>query len=196
MELKNSKTKDNLMKAFAGESQARNRYNIAGELAKQQKLYVIQDIFDFTANQEKAHAKVFWDLLKDVAPAEILLDTEYPVDDCSTLVKALQAAEGHELAEGENIYVDFARVAKEEGFPQIAAKFDGIAKIEKIHASRFAWVKNHLENNTLYNRAEETEFMCTNCGHIHKGKTVPGKCPICDAEQGYFLDFDKTLLRE
>lgn len=188
--LKNSKTKENLMKAFAGESQARNRYTFAAEEARKQGLYAIANVFEFTAEQERAHAKRFYDLLKDVAGENIEIFGGFPVDLQPTVEELLCAATHNEYEEADNVYMAFAETAKEEGILEASSAFYQIAKIEKIHGNRFNELAELLKNGYYYQQPEGGEWMCLNCGHIHKGMLVPEVCPVCRHEKGYFIPLE------
>ena len=188
MDFNMSETKLNLMRAFAGESQARNRYTFAAEQAKSQKLYIVSYLFQYTAEQEKAHAKVFYEFLKDVAGTTIKIDGGYPVDINQDVAKLLRMAEHNEFEENGDVYPNFAKIAKEEGFVAIANKFSMIAEIEKTHGERFGKFAQLIEQNKLFeDDSEETEWICLNCGRIHKGKSAPQICPVCTYEQGHFI---------
>ena len=187
MELKDSTTKINLMKAFAGESQARNRYTFAAGEAKKQKLHVIEAIFNYTAGQEKEHAELFYDALGELKGENINIEGGYPVDKSSNILELLKSAVHNEEEEYSPVYPSFANIAKEEGFIKVANLFDKIALIEKSHAERFLYFANLLENNKLFCDDNEVEWLCLNCGHIHKGKEAPKSCPVCDHNQGYFI---------
>lgn len=187
MEFKESKTKENLMRAFAGESQAYNRYIFSAHQAKKSNLYVIEAIFEFTAKQEEAHAKVFYDNLKEMGGKNISICGNYPVDIYNTVLDLLKAAAHNEMQEYENDYREFSNIAKEEGFTKIANIFNNIAEIEKTHSDRFTNFANLLETNKLFINDIETEWMCLNCGYIYKGNNVPEKCPICNHNKGYFI---------
>ena len=189
MDFKNSETKENLMRAFAGESQARNRYTFAAEQAKEQKLYVVEAVFRFTADQEQQHAEVFYDHLKELAGQNIQIDGSYPVDIYDTVLEVLKAAQHNEYEEFDPVYKTFGDKAMEEGFPQVAASFHQIAKIEKVHGDRFGELAELLEQNKLFISDVECKWMCLNCGHIHEGKEAPGKCPVCHHDRGYFIRF-------
>ena len=175
------------MKAFAGESQARNRYDFAAQQAKKENLPVIEMIFKFTANQEQAHAKVFYDFLKEMTGKNIKIDGGYPVDIYSTTLEYLRAAQHNEFEEFDPVYPDFAKIAAKEGFQQIGMKFNDIAKIEKTHGERFSMFKELLEQNRLFVADAEEEWMCLNCGYIHKSSEAPKACPVCSHPQGYFI---------
>jgi rubrerythrin len=186
-QLKDSKTKVNLMKAFAGESQARNRYTFAAEAARLQKMYAIANVFEFTADQERAHAKRFYDLLKELSGETIEITGGYPVDQQPTIEELLCAATHNEYEEADDVYLAFAEVAKQEGILEASSAFLQIAKIEKIHGNRFAKLGDMLKNGMYYQQSEGGEWMCLNCGHIHKGMLVPEVCPVCRHEKGYFI---------
>ncbi|MBE7028787.1 MAG: rubrerythrin family protein [Clostridia bacterium] len=187
MELKDSKTKVNLLKAFAGESQARNRYTFAASEAKKQKLHIIEEVFTFTANQEKEHAELFYNALGELKGENINIEGGYPVDKSTNILELLKSAIHNENEEYSPVYPEFAKVAKEEGFIKIANLFDKIAEIEKTHAERFLLFANWLEKDKLFLCEAETEWLCLNCGHIHKGHEAPKNCPVCDHNQGYFI---------
>lgn len=187
MELKDSQTKLNLMRAFAGESQARNRYTFAHGMAKQQKLYVLAEMFKFTAEQEKEHAEIFYNHLKELTGQTIKIDGGYPVDLYEDMLGVLKSAKHNEFEEFEDVYPAFAKVAKEEGFTKIANDFEAIAKIEKIHGLRFDRMAMLIENHQLFASSKNEKWLCLNCGHIHEGTKAPQMCPVCSHEQGYFL---------
>lgn len=182
-----SKTRENLMRAFAGESQARNRYTIAAEIAKEQKMYAVNQMFLFTADQERAHAARFYELLKSLSGTTIQIDGGYPVDYSDSVTELLKSAKHNEMEEFNDVYPSFAQVAKEEGFLEVASAFQQIARIEKIHGERFGKLAELLEKNLYYESDEEQEWMCLNCGHIHRGKKVPEVCPVCRHPKGYFI---------
>lgn len=137
VDFKKSQTKDNLMRAFAGESQARNRYTFATSQAKKQEHHVIESVFRFTADQEKEHAEIFYDHLKELTGENIHVDGAYPVDISDDLTKLLRMAQHNEYEEYDPVYKQFGDIAKEEGFSKVAASFHMISKIEKYHGDRF-----------------------------------------------------------
>lgn len=184
-----SRTKENLMRAFAGESQARNRYTIAAEKARQEGMYTIADIFLYTAEQERAHAERFYELLHSVSGETIFIDGGYPVDLNENLAELLRAAEHNEREEFEEVYPAFAEIAKEEGLFEAASAFIQIAEIEHTHQKRFAEIAKMLEENQYFAEKETGRWICTNCGYIHEGKQAPKVCPVCRHEQGYFLPY-------
>lgn len=183
----NSQTKDNLMRAFAGESQARNRYTFAAGEALKQKQHMIADVFLFTANQEKEHADIFYHHLTELTGQNITVDGAYPIDISQDVVALLRSAHHNEYEEYEDVYQKFASVANEEGFMKIAQDFTNIAKIEKTHGDRFELLANMLESGELYVSNVKCQWMCLNCGHIYEGTQVPERCPVCDHDQGYFI---------
>ncbi len=184
-----SRTKDNLMRAFAGESQARNRYTIGAEKARQMKMYSVADVFEYTADQERAHAERYYELLKSLSGNTIFIDGGYPVDQQEELAQMLRAAEHNEKEEAEDVYQEFSRVAKEEGFLEAASAFSLIAEVERTHQLRFAEIAEMLEKKEFFACENGGKWICTNCGYIFDGKQAPGTCPSCHHEQGYFLPY-------
>lgn len=172
MELKGSKTEQNLMTAFAGESQARNKYTYYASAARKEGYVQIADLFEETAGNEKEHAKIWFKLLHDSA-----------VPDTKTNLK--DAADG-ENYEWTDMYAGFAKVAKEEGFTRIAYLFEAVGKIEKEHEERYRKLLSNLENDIVFERGEEQAWICSNCGHIHFGKKAPEVCPVCAHPKAYF----------
>lgn len=187
VDFKNSATRENLMRAFAGESQARNRYTFAARQAHQEKLPVIERLFLFTAEQEKAHAEIFYNHLKTLAGTTIHVDGGYPVDIYADLTQLLRAAQHNEYEEHDFVYKAFGDKAMEEGFHAVASSFYGIAAIEKVHGDRFGNFAQLMEEGRLFSGNGQESFICLNCGHIHTGPTLPAVCPICHEEQGYFV---------
>ena len=181
------KTIENLMRAFAGESQARNRYEMAAGRAKKESLPVIEAIFRFTANQEKEHAEVFYKYLTSLAGETIKIDGTYPVDISSDVSQLLRYAQHNEYEEHDDVYKNFGDKAQEEGFGKAAMKFHKIAEIEKMHGDRFGAFAKLLEENQLFVSKVETKWICLNCGYIYEGKEVPMSCPVCDHEQGWYV---------
>lgn len=187
MQLKDSQTKINLMRSFAGESQARNRYTYAAEAAKKQNLHVIEAVFKFTAEQEKEHGKIFYNFLKELTGETITIDGGYPVGVYDDIIKLLRSSQHNEFEEFEPVYPDFAKIANQEGFTNIGAKFNQIAKIEKTHGDRFGMFADLLEQGRLFVSDVEEEWMCLNCGYVHKSSEAPKTCPVCSHPQGYFV---------
>jgi len=187
VDFKQSETMKNLMKAFAGESQARNRYTIGAAQAKQENLYVINFLFTYTADQEKEHAEIFYNHLKEMAGENIEIDGTYPVDIDPKIEQLLKMAQHNEYEEHDDVYKHFGDKAKEEGFDKIANSFHMIAAIEKIHGDRFGKFAELIENNELFVSNVETKWMCLNCGHVVDAKSAPKQCPVCSHNQGYFI---------
>lgn len=185
--LKDSVTKENLLKAFAGECQAWRRYEFAATQAKTQKLEVLYWLFHYTGNQEKEHAEVFYNHLKEFNGQEIAISANYPVDNSNNILELLQLAARHEAAEHDTIYKSFGDKATEEGFPNIAKSFYMIAEVEKVHSQRFDQYAQLVQNNKLFENETPTEYVCLNCGHIHKATGAPQTCPVCDHNQGFFV---------
>ncbi len=172
MELKGSKTYENLMTAFAGESQARNKYTYYASKAKKDGYEQIAAIFEETANNEKEHAKMWF---------KELHDGEVP----DTMTNLHDAADG-ENYEWTDMYDEFAKVAREEGFTRIALLFEGVAKIEKEHEERYRKLISNIENGLVFSKDGDTIWQCRNCGHIVIGKNAPKVCPVCQHPQSYF----------
>ena len=187
MELKESVTRENLLRAFAGESQARNRYTFAASAMKKKDLEVLQLVFLYTAGQEKEHAEVFYNHLKQAGCANIDITAGYPVDCTEEPLELLKLAAEHEMDEYESAYPAFGDQAEAEGFPAIAAAFRQIAKIEKVHAERFKRFAQLLEQGKLFVSDVDTAWICLNCGYVHHGRQAPAKCPVCQHSQGYFI---------
>ncbi len=195
IQFQDSQTKENLMKAFAGESQARNRYTFAAEEARKQDLYAVGYVFEFTANQERAHAQRFYELLKSMAGETIQICGGYPIDKQDTIIDLLESSRHNEIEEAEDVYIAFGNTAKEEGFLEVASAFFQIAEIEKKHAERFGKLEAMFKAKTYFEDKEEEEsWMCLNCGHIHTGKKVPEVCPVCRHNKGYFIPLTGLLL--
>ena len=178
MELKGSKTEKNLMTAFAGESEARNKYTYYASKAKKDGYEQISKLFEVTANNEKEHAKLWFKILKG---------GEIP----STLENLLDAAEG-ENYEWTDMYAGFAKTAREEGFTEIARLFEGVAKIEKEHEERYRKLLANIKEEMVFQREEVVAWECLNCGHIHYGKKAPEVCPVCAYPKFPFLFQEKN----
>ena len=186
-----SKTRENLMRAFAGESQARNRYTFAASAARKEKLEAVARVFEFTADQERAHAKVFYDLLLPSAGQNIAIDGNYPIDLSDKTLDLLKAARHNEYEEFEHDYAAFAEIAHREGFDLIGGQFELIAKIEKTHGDRFGQFADWLEQGRLFGEDNnQTVWMCLNCGEIITASLAPQVCPVCRHGQGYYVRLD------
>ena len=170
MELKGSKTEKNLWAAFAGESQARNKYNYFASVAKKEGYEQIAAIFEATANNEKEHAKLWFKALGELG---------------NTAENLLHAAEG-ENYEWTDMYDTFAKEAAEEGFTRLAAQFRMVAAIEKSHEERYRALLNNVEMQAVFAKSEITMWECRNCGHLVMGKNAPKLCPVCEHPQSYF----------
>lgn len=186
-DFRTSETKDNLMRAFAGESQARNRYTFAAGQARKQNQQAISQVFLYTAEQEKEHAEIFYNHLKELAGENIHVDGGYPVDLSEDLSELLRMAQHNEYEEHDVVYKSFGDKAKEEGFLQVANSFYMIAEIEKYHGDRFGKFAKWLEENKLYISDVKRGWICLNCGYIYEGEKVPPVCPVCHHDQGYFI---------
>ncbi|MFZ7134614.1 MAG: rubrerythrin [Eubacteriales bacterium] len=185
--LKGFKTAENLMKAFAGESQAKNRYTFYAEKAKQEKFIEISQVFLETAHNEQFHAERFFRFLNNDFKGEQIAITNagYPIALGSTLENLEAGADG-EYEEWAELYPSFSDVAMKEGFEEIASVFSYIAEVEKRHYERF---KNHsqiLVNNAVFKKANTVYWICLECGHIHEGIEAPQVCPVCSRPQGFF----------
>ena len=170
MELKGSKTEQNLMAAFAGESQARNKYTYFASVAKKEGYEQIAAIFEATANNEKEHAKMWFKALGELG---------------TTAENLLHAAEG-ENYEWTEMYEQFAKDAEEEGFTRLAYQFRAVAKIEKAHEERYRALLNNVEMQKVFEKGEMTMWECRNCGHLVMGMKAPKVCPVCDHPQSFF----------
>lgn len=170
MELKGSRTEKNLMEAFAGESQARNKYTYFASVAKKEGYEQISAIFQHTADNEKEHAKMWFKALNGIG---------------STAENLLHAAEG-ENYEWTDMYAEFAKIAEEEGFTDLAEKFRMVGEIEKAHEERYRALLNNIEMQKVFEKSEETMWECRNCGHIVIGKKAPEVCPVCAHPRSYF----------
>jgi len=185
MELKGSRTAENLLKAFAGESQARNRYTFAASVARKEGLEHVAAIFEETALNEKEHAKQFFKHLADLAPSVVEIHAGYPIVAGDTAAQ-LEAAVQGENEEWTKLYPEFARVAREEGFGAVARTFEWVAKVEKVHEERFRRLHGHVVEGTVFVRGDKIYWRCRNCGHIHEGTKAPGACPVCLHPQAFF----------
>lgn len=172
MELKGSRTEANLMAAYAGEAQARDKYTCYAAKAKEDGYEQISEIFKETAENERAHADIWFKLIHDGAvPAT---------------AEALRDAAADEHFEWAQMYADFAKTAKEEGFERIAFLFEKVAEIEKFHESRFLRLMENVKDKKVFTKDGDCIWICRNCGHICIGKAAPGICPVCSKPQSYF----------
>lgn len=182
-----SETAKNLMRAFAGESQARNRYTLAAGEAKKEGMHAVSQLFLFTADQEKEHAEIFYRHLSPLGGKTVHVDGGYPVDISDSLAELLSMAAHNEYEEHDVVYKAFGETARSEGFLEIAASFFSIAKIEKLHGDRFSEVSRMLSEGKWFVSDVETGFLCLNCGHLYTGREAPPVCPVCHHERGYFI---------
>ena len=181
--VKGTKTEQNLLKAFAGESQARNRYTYFAGVAKKEGYEQVAGVFLETAEQEKEHAKRFFKFLEG-GPVEIT--ATFPAGIMGTTAQNLLAAAEGELEEWDIIYKEFAAIAQEEGFPQIAIVFRMIARVEAEHEARYRKLLANILDESVFHKEEKIEWQCRNCGYVHKGESAPVVCPACEHPQAYF----------
>lgn len=183
MDMKGSKTEQNLMKAFAGESQARNRYTFYAKVAAEEGYNQIADLFLETADNERAHAFGFFSLLDGGMPE---FTASYPAGPVhSTAENLLAAAEG-ELAEWGTLYPDFAQVAESEGFKKAAVTFRKIAEVERYHERRYRKLLANVEEGKVFRKESPALWKCQECGYVHEGETAPKVCPVCNKPQSFF----------
>jgi len=175
MELKGSRTEANLLAAFSGESQARNKYTFYASKAKKEGYVQIANIFEQTAANEKEHAEIWFKLAVGIG---------------NTAENLKSAAEG-ENYEWTDMYKGFAEVAREEGFTKIAYLFESVGKIEKHHEERYLTLLKNVEDGKVFKKDEKVLWICSNCGHIHEGKDAPEMCPVCDHAKAYFELFNE-----
>ena len=187
VDFQQSETKKNLMRAFAGESQARNRYTLAAGQAKKEKLYVVEWVFNFTAGQEKEHAEIFYKHLAACQGQNIEIDAAYPVDNYVNTLSLLKDSHKNEYEEYQHIYKAFGDKAQSEGFLAVADSFYKISEIEKTHGDRFSKLANLIESGKMYVSDMECGWVCLNCGHETKGRFAPEMCPVCKHDKGYFI---------
>lgn len=181
--LKGTQTEKNLLTAFAGESQARNRYTYFAGQAKKDGYVQIATIFEETANQEKEHAKRFFKFLEG---GEVEITGAFPAGMIATTLENLKAAAAGEHYEHTEMYPGFAKTAREEGFETIAAAFEAIAVAEKQHEKRYVDLAANIEADRVFKRDEEVVWRCRNCGYLHKGSEAPEECPACVHPQAHF----------
>jgi len=183
MKLKGSKTEKNILTAFAGESQARNRYTYFASKARDEGYIQIAQIFEETANQEKEHAKRLFKLLEG---GEVEICAAFPAGVIGTTADNLKEAAGGENYEHTVMYPTFAKVAREEGFDAIANIFEAIAVAERQHEKRYRALLSNIEKGIVFKRSEKTTWRCRNCGYMHEGLGAPERCPACDHPQAHF----------
>lgn len=190
--LKGTKTEENLMKAFAGECQARTRYTYYASAARKEGYVQISNIFTETAENEKEHAKRFYKfLVADVDGQNVSITSEYPVALGDTKANLHYAAEG-EKEEWGMLYPDFAKVAREEGFEEVAHIFEEVAEVEERHERRFRKLHANMVAGTVFKKEKSVEWKCNNCGYIHEGTEAPEECPACAHPRAHFEVFVET----
>ena len=181
--IKGTRTEQNLLKSFAGESQARTRYTFFASTAKKEGFEQIAAVFMETAEQEKEHAKRFFKFLEG---GMVEITASFPAGKIGTTAENLEAAAAGENEEWVDLYPHFADVADEEGFPAIAVAFRMIAKVEAEHEKRYLKLLQNVKENRVFEKEEEIVWQCRNCGYVHKGKKAPNTCPACAHPQAYF----------
>lgn len=182
-----SETRLNLMRAFAGESQARNRYTMAAGIAHKSGLAVIEGVFRLTAEQEKIHAEQFYNQLSELGGQTIRVDGTYPVDIYNDLLSYLRAAQHNEYQEWEHDYQKFSEIAMREGFPLVGKLFENIANVEQTHGDRFGRYADLLEKGELFCSKVEVQWTCLHCGYVVTSTMAPAQCAVCHHPQGYFM---------
>ncbi len=183
MSLKGTKTEKNLLTAFSGESQARNRYTYFASAAKKEGYVQISAIFEETANQEKEHAKR---LFKQLEGGELEISAAFPAGVIGSTAQNLEEAAGGENHEWTDMYPSFAKTAREEGFDKIAAMFEAIAVAEKQHERRYRGLLANINNGTVFKKDASVKWFCRNCGYTYEGKEAPNECPSCVHPQAHF----------
>jgi rubrerythrin len=190
--LKGSDTEKNLLKAFAGESQARNRYTYFASVAKKEGYEQISAIFLETADNEKEHAKIFFKHLENSEGRAVEISAKYPAGKIGTTKENLLAAANGEKEEWTKIYQDFASTAKKEGFKNIAESFKQIAEVEERHEKRYRKLLKNIIEHKVFRKERIVMWKCRNCGYVHIGKEAPKKCPACGHPQSYYEFFVET----
>jgi len=181
--LKGTQTEKNLLAAFAGESQARNRYTFFASKAKKEKFEQISGIFQETADNEKEHAEVFF---KHLQGGDVEIIAAYPAGKIGTTSENLRAAAEGEKMEWGKLYPDFEKTAEDEGFPMVAHSFREIAKVESYHERRYRKLLENVEKKQVFKKGKEFKWKCRNCGYVHEGKEAPDVCPACQHKQSYY----------
>ena len=181
--LKGTRTEKNLLTAFADESQARNRYTYFASKAKKEGFEQISQIFEETANQEKEHAKRFFKFLEG---GEVEIQAAFPAGVIASTAENLRAAAAGEHYEWESMYPEFAKVAREEGFEEIADVLEAIAVAEKQHERRYLGLLKNVEAGTVFKKSQKVVWRCRNCGYLHEGEKAPKECPACAHPRAHF----------
>ncbi len=181
--IKGSKTEKNLLAAFAGESQARNRYTYFASAAKKEGFEQIANIFAETAENEKEHAKVFF---KHLEGGDVELTATFPAGMIKDTKSNLEAAAAGEKMEWTAIYQDFSKVARDEGFLEVARSFEQVAKVERFHEARYRKLINNIGNSEVFKKKSAVKWHCLNCGYVVEGEEAPHECPVCKHPQAFF----------
>jgi len=181
--IKGTKTEQNLLKAFAGESQARNRYTYFASAARKEGFEQIANIFAETAENEKEHAKVFFTYLEG---GDVEIVAAYPAGMIKDTKSNLEGAAAGENMEWTKLYVDFAKIAREEGFPDVGSSFEQISKVEKFHESRYRKLIANIANGEVFKKKAIVKWHCANCGYVYEGTEPPKECPACKHPQAFY----------
>ena len=187
--IKGTKTEKNLLKAFAGESQAKNRYEFFAKVAREEGYQQIARIFEMTASQEQQHAKRFFKFLEG---GDVEITAMYPAGIIGTTAENLKAAAMGENEEWTKLYPEFAAIAKEEGFGEAAAAFTLIAKVEAEHEKRYNKLLKNVQEGTVFQKKEKVKWVCSKCGYVHEGEKALDKCPACLHPQAYFEMYEEN----
>jgi rubrerythrin len=183
MEFKGSQTEKNLLAAFAGESQARNRYTFFASMAKKEGYEQIAAIFQETADNEKEHAELFFRQLKG---GSVEITAAYPAGIIASTAANLKVSAEGEKFEWTMLYPNFGKIAEQEGFPEAAQLFRKVAKVEAYHERRYVKLSENVEQSNVFKKDEPIKWKCRNCGYVHEGPEAPGTCPVCSHPQSYF----------
>ena len=189
MSIKGTRTEKNLLKAFAGESQAKNRYTFFAKIAKTEGYEQIAEIFAKTALEEESHAKIFFKFFEG-GPIEIT--ATYPAGKLGTTPENLLAAAEGENEEWTKIYLEFAEIAKEEGFTKIATKFKLISQVEAEHEKRFRKLLKNIEEGKVFKKEKKVKWVCRKCGYVHEGENALENCPLCEHPKAYFEEMQEN----
>jgi len=181
--IKGTRTERNLIAAFAGESQARNRYTYFASAARKEGFEQIANIFTETAENEKEHAKIFFKYLEG---GDVEVVAAYPAGMIKDTKSNLEAAAAGENMEWTTIYADFAKVAKDEGFPEVAGSFEQIAKVERFHEARYRKLAGNIGAGGVFKKNTSVKWHCLNCGYVHEGAEAPKECPVCKHPQAFY----------
>lgn len=181
--IKGSQTEKNLLAAFAGESQARNRYTYFASAARKEGFEQIANIFSETAENEKEHAKVFF---KHLEGGDVEIIAAYPAGIIGDTKANLEAAAAGEQMEWTTLYANFGKIAREEGYPEVCRSFEQIAKVEKFHESRYRKLVENIEKCEVFKKKVPVKWHCSNCGYVHEGPEPPKECPACKHPQSYY----------